>query len=58
MKLEAAKDFISMCKFCGKDDAWEGEETIWRVNGKEGNKPELLLLVACSCGVTYTFPTE
>ena len=39
-------------------DAWEGEEEVWRVTGEEGHKPELMTLLACSCGATYTFAVK
>ncbi len=47
-----------ICQSCGKMDAWEGEEEVWRVTGQEGHKPELMLLLACSCGATYTFAVK
>ena len=45
------------CEACGASD-WEGEEEVWRVTGQEGHKPELMIVLACACGATYTFPVK
>ena len=57
-RIGSSRDFKEkVCDSCGESD-WEGHEKIWRVNGQEGNAPEPLILLACSCGATYTFPVE
>lgn len=46
-----SRTFISIvCDNCGRDDAWEGSEEVWRVTGQEGHTPELITVVGCECG--------
>jgi hypothetical protein len=39
-----------VCAACGRDDAWEGSEKVWRVDGQEGSIPEEVLIYGCECG--------
>ena len=39
-----------VCIACGRDDAWEGSEEVWRVNGQEGSAPEKITVYGCECG--------
>ena len=43
-------DKILVCAACGKDDGWEGFEDVYRVTGKEGEKPQLVTVGGCECG--------
>jgi hypothetical protein len=46
----SSRVFIVVCAACGRDDAWEGSEKVWRVNGQEGSAPEEVLIYGCECG--------
>lgn len=46
----ASRVFVVVCAACGRNDAWEGSEKVWRVNGQEGSAPEEVLIYGCECG--------